>query len=171
MTALGEPTPAADSPGQDAGQLGEQLVGEPLILASVEAVGQHQHEETAGERAAGIGEAWQFVGQDDETRLQSSGPCRHELPIDGDRVFAGDRQQPFGDGLLISVTAEPGIRDDGDTLADQRGEPEIHTEPGKGRCNRVVGADKARQDPANGALPRTLRPDDEESFLVAGVRC
>jgi hypothetical protein len=49
-----KPPPAGDGPIQDAGQLGQQPIEQPMILATIEAVAQDQHNEPAGKSAARI---------------------------------------------------------------------------------------------------------------------
>ena len=74
IAALSDAAQAGDAPIEDAGQFDEQPIGEAVVFPAVEAVGQHQHDEPGGQRAAGIGQAGQFVGEDQEPGLQPSGP-------------------------------------------------------------------------------------------------
>jgi hypothetical protein len=60
--ALGEPSPSGDGPVEDRRQFGSQPRDETAVFAAEKAVRQHEHDESAGEGAAGIGRARQLVG-------------------------------------------------------------------------------------------------------------
>ncbi len=91
------------------------------------------------------------------------------LAVDGDGVLAADAEQPLGDDGGVGPAAEPRIRDDGGGLADQRLQAEVLRQA-RQRRPRDIGRTQQRPDhPADGALARTLRPNDQEQLLVAGV--
>jgi hypothetical protein len=85
---------------------------------------------------------WRFVGQDHEPGCEPhAGQWCTVLPIDGNAVFAGDRQEPLGDGRLIGTTAEARIRNNSQLLVYQRFQSEVAPETSQGRACHVVGAE------------------------------
>jgi hypothetical protein len=100
---------AVQCPVQDAGQLGEQLAGEAGVLAAEEALGGKGDDEPAGQRAGGVAELGQLVAEHQQPCRQRAGPRLAVLPVDGEQVLAGDRQQPFDDdaGALPDPRIKP----------------------------------------------------------------
>ena len=92
---------------------------------------QREHDEPAGEGAAGVGQPGQFVCEDQEPGRQASSPARQELPVDGDAVLAADAEQAFGDHVLVGTAAKPRIGNDGELLPHERGETEVGGEAGQ----------------------------------------
>ena len=64
-------------------------------------VAEHEHHEPIGQCAARVGEPGELVAQDHESGLESAGDRFPILPVDRQRVLAGDRQEPLHDRGLI----------------------------------------------------------------------
>ena len=169
MPALAQPQKTLARHIEDRRQLAVQPVCEPMILATEEGFGEQQHDHAAGKGSRRIGDARQLVGEDDEARRQPAGPGEHMLAIDCDRIFAADREQPFGNGGLVGACAKPGVGDDGERFADQRLQAEIAAETGERRRDHIVRADQPGEDLGNRAFAGAARPDDQENLLLPGV--
>src|SRR5262249_39166808 len=74
VPALAQSVVAVESPVEDAGQFDEQAGGQLRVLAAVERLREHEHEEATDEGVGGVGDARQFVGQYRQPRRQAAGP-------------------------------------------------------------------------------------------------
>ena len=71
---------------------------------------QHQHDEAVGHRAGGVAELRQFVGDEDQPRREFSGPLLPVFDVDGQKVFARDRQQALDHDAAVAA-GEPRVGD------------------------------------------------------------
>jgi hypothetical protein len=122
-----------DRPIQDAGQLGEQLVGQCQIFSPVKAVDEAKNDKSRGNSTAGVGQAGEFIGDHEKADLHFTRPGFPIFAVGRDVVFTGDPQHALGDRMLIGFGAQSGIGDDGNLLADQRLQSEALAQAGEGR--------------------------------------
>ena len=164
MTAPFEPDPAGGRPVENAGQFRHQLSRQLAVFLAIEALGQHEQDKPAGQRAAGVGEPEQFVREDQKARLQLSRPRRLVFAVDGDRVLAGDRQDPFGNDVLIDAAGKPRVGYDSDPLADQRRESEVRAEPASVGAAQLWAPSIATSIRAMVPLPLRFGPISANAF-------
>jgi hypothetical protein len=83
IAAFGQTLPAINGPIQDAGHFLGDPAGEAAIFFAVKRLGKHERDEATGHGAADVGEAWQFVGEDQEAGFEVAVPRGHTFTRDG----------------------------------------------------------------------------------------
>src|ERR1700679_1480269 len=71
--------------------------------------------------------------------------------------------------MLIAPTPQAGVGDDGELLADQRGEPKIRSEPCQRRRDAIVLSDQSGQHTTDCALAGASWANHHESFLLSRI--